>query len=269
MATSKGNESWSKVLLDNVVVITGAGGGIGSAISHTCALQGAKVVVSDVNKAAADKVVADIIATRNQEPDRIMSIKLDTADEKTIEEAVAKVVEKWGTIHVLVNAAANFTVGSIEDVSAAQWSQVFNVNVRGFALMAKHIVPLLKQQRSGSIIQIASISGVVAPLNFVPYSTAKGAVIQMTRNLALDLGSYNIRCNSISPGCIETPPVRKLAASLNMTLERFAQTQAQKQCMKRIGTPQEVANMIVFLASDLCPFITGANLLVDGGYTAI
>ncbi|CAF5184487.1 unnamed protein product [Rotaria magnacalcarata] len=102
MATSKGNESWSQILLDKVVVITGAG--IGSAISHTCALQGAKVVVSDVNKAAADKVVADIIATRNQESDRIMSIELDTVDEQAIEQAVAKVVEEWGTIHVLVNA---------------------------------------------------------------------------------------------------------------------------------------------------------------------
>ncbi|CAF3794312.1 unnamed protein product [Rotaria magnacalcarata] len=179
MATSKGNESWSQILLDKVVVITGAG--IGSAISHTCALQGAKVVVSDVNKAAADKVVADIIATRNQESDRIMSIELDTVDEQAIEQAVAKVVEEW----------------------------------------------------------------------------------------ALDLGSYNIRCNSISPDCIETPPVRKLAASLNMTLERFAQTQAQKQCMKRIGTPKEIANLVVFLASDLCPFITGANLLVDGDCTTI
>ncbi|CAF1483284.1 unnamed protein product [Rotaria magnacalcarata] len=177
MATSKGNESWSQILLDKVVVITGAG--IGSAISHTCALQGAKVVVSDVNKAAADKVVADIIATRNQESDRIMSIELDTVDEQAIEQAVAKVVEEWGTIHVLVNA----------------------------------------------------------------YNYA-----------------YSI---------IETPPVRKLAASLNMTLERFAQTQAQKQCMKRIGTPKEIANLVVFLASDLCPFITGANLLVDGDCTTI
>ncbi|CAF4241313.1 unnamed protein product, partial [Rotaria magnacalcarata] len=91
MATSIGNESWSQILLDKVVFITGAGGGIGSAISHTCALQGAKVVVSDVDKAAADKVVADIIATRNQESDRIMSIELDTVEEQAIEQAVAKV----------------------------------------------------------------------------------------------------------------------------------------------------------------------------------
>ncbi|CAF0847084.1 unnamed protein product [Rotaria sp. Silwood1] len=237
MTTVKLNESWSQVLLDKVVFITGAGGGIGSAISHTCALHGARVVVSDINKAAADKVVTDILGNQNEASDRIMSLELDTVDEQAIEQAVKKVVDKWGTIHVLVNAAADFTLGLIENVSADAWSHIFNVNVRGYALMIKHIVPLLKQQRSGSIIQFGSISGLIAQAGFVPYNTTKAAVIQMTRNIALDLGPYNIRCNSISPGCI--------------------------------GTPQEIANMVVFLASDLCPFITGANLTADGGYTTI
>ncbi len=103
---------------------------------------------------------------------------------------------------MLLFSAAIFTSGLVEDVSADAWTQVLNVNVRGYALMAKHIVPYLKQQRSGSIIQIASASGLVSQPAYVPYDTTKGAVIQMTRNLALDLGSYNIRCNTISPGCI-------------------------------------------------------------------
>lgn len=93
-------------------------------------------------------------------------------------------------------------MGLVEDVSAEAWSRAFDVNVRGYALMAKHIVPHMKQQRSGSIIQFGSISGVIAQPGFVPYNTTKGAVIQMTRNLALDLGAFNIRCNSVSPGCI-------------------------------------------------------------------
>ena len=104
--------------------------------------------------------------------------------------------------NIFFSSGAVFTFGLIEDVSADAWSHIFNVNVRGYALMAKHIVPLLKQQRSGSIIQFGSISGVIAQSAFVPYATTKGAVIQMTRNLALDLGPYNIRCNSISPGAI-------------------------------------------------------------------
>src|SRR5262249_53904416 len=104
--------------------------------------------------------------------------------------------------NIFFSSAADFTFGLIEDVSADAWSHILDVNVRGYALMAKHIVPFLKQQRSGSIIQFGSIGGVSAGSACVPYNTTKGAVIQMTRNLALDLCSYNIRCNSISPGCI-------------------------------------------------------------------
>jgi len=104
MTTIEASNKWSQILQDKVVFITGAGGGIGSAISQTCALQGARVVVSDINISAADKVVADILENENQESDRIMSLELDTVDEQAIEQAVKKVVDKWGTIHVLVNA---------------------------------------------------------------------------------------------------------------------------------------------------------------------
>jgi len=144
-----------------------------------------------------------------------------------------------------------------------------NVNVRGYALMAKAVVPLMKKQRSGSIIQMASISSWIAQPEFVPYNTSKGAVLQMTRNLALDLGPFNIRCNAICPGTMLTPAVTNYAASLNMTLDQYVAGESKKQCLKRCGQPQEVANLIVFLASDLCHFATGASFLVDGGYTAI
>ena len=103
MSTTQANDNWSQILLDKVVFITGGGGGIGSAISKTCASQGARVVVSDVNKEAADKVVADIVGTENEKSDRAMSLELNTVEEQEIEQAVKKVVDKWGTIHVLVN----------------------------------------------------------------------------------------------------------------------------------------------------------------------
>ncbi len=101
---------------------------------------------------------------------------------------------------LLIFSAASFILGLVEDLSAEDWDESLNVNVRGYALMVKHVVPYLKKQRSGSIIQFGSISGNIAQGGFVPYSTGKGAVIQMTRNLALDLGPYNIRCNTVSPG---------------------------------------------------------------------
>jgi NAD(P)-dependent dehydrogenase (short-subunit alcohol dehydrogenase family) len=135
--------------------------------------------------------------------------------------------------------------------------------------MAKAVVPLLKKQRSGSIIQMASISGWMAQPEFVPYSTTKGAILQMTRNLALDLGPFNIRCNAICPGAILTPASAKHAAHLNVSLDEMVAKRVKTQCLKRWGTTQEIANLTVFLASDLCHFATGASFLVDGGLTAI
>jgi NAD(P)-dependent dehydrogenase (short-subunit alcohol dehydrogenase family) len=135
--------------------------------------------------------------------------------------------------------------------------------------MAKAVVPLLKKQRSGSIIQMASISSWVAQPEFVPYSTTKGAILQMTRNLALDLGPFNIRCNAICPGAILTAASAKHAAHLNISLDEMVAEQVKHQCLKRWGTTQEIANFTVFLASDLCHFATGASFLVDGGYTTI
>ncbi len=166
-------------------------------------------------------------------------------------------------------SAAIFTLCPVEDASADDWTKILNINVRGYALMAKAVVPLLKKQRSGSIIQMASMSGWIAQPGFVPYSTSKGAILQMTRNLALDLGPFNIRCNSICPGTIRTPATDNHAVHLKLTVDEFIALESNKQCLKRLGSPQEIANIIVFLASDLCHFATGASFLVDGGYTTI
>jgi NAD(P)-dependent dehydrogenase (short-subunit alcohol dehydrogenase family) len=162
-----------------------------------------------------------------------------------------------------------FTFGAVENVSAEAWSQILNVNVRGYALMAKAVVPLMKKQRSGSIIQMSSISGWIAQPEFVPYSTTKGAILQMTRNLALDLGPFNIRCNTICPGSILTPATAKHAAHENISVDELIARAVEKQCLKRLGTTQEIANLTVFLASGLCHFATGASFLVDGGLTTI
>jgi NAD(P)-dependent dehydrogenase (short-subunit alcohol dehydrogenase family) len=133
-------------------------------------------------------------------------------------------------------SAAMFTLGAIENVSAEVWSQMLNINVRGYALMAKAVVPLLKKQRSGSIVQMASISSWIAQPEFVPYSTTKGAALQMTRNLALDLGSFNIRCNIICPGALLTPATARYAANLKISLDELVAGQVKNQCLKRWGT---------------------------------
>ncbi|CAF1174572.1 unnamed protein product [Adineta steineri] len=266
---TKPSGDWSRLLPNKVVIVTGAGGGIGSAIAHTCVLHGARVVVADINKKAADEVVTKIISEDETKKDFVIAIELDVTDEQAIQNAVKSVVDKWNTVDILVNNAAIFTLSSVENTSAEAWTNILNVNVRGYALMAKAVVPHLKKQRSGSIIQLASISSWIAQPDFVPYSTTKGAVLQMTRNLALDLGPFNIRCNAICPGTIVTSATTNHAANLKLTMDEFVTQETKKQCLKRLGSPQEIANFIVFLASDLCHFATGASFLVDGGYTTI
>ncbi|CAF3876092.1 unnamed protein product [Adineta steineri] len=266
---TKINQDWRQILTDKVVFVTGGGGGIGSVICQTCLLQGAKVVVADINKIAADQVLEKLHQNNDQQIDRIISLELDVTNEKGVEQAIEIVINKWGTIDVLINTAAIFVFGEIENISSDAWKRNFDVNVHGFALLVKYIVPIMKKQRSGSIIQFGSISGVIAQPTFLPYGAGKAAVIQMTRSLALELGPYNIRCNSVSPGLIVTPPVIATATSYGLSIEEFSKAIVKDQCLKRSGDPQEIANLVVFLASDLCPFITGANLIADGGYTTV
>ncbi|CAF3896444.1 unnamed protein product [Adineta steineri] len=266
---TKPSGNWSQLLLNKVVFVTGAGGAIGSSIAQTCAAHGARVIIADVNKNTADQTLTKIISEDPNKKDNVISIELDVTNEDSIQQAVNHVVDKWNTIDILINNAAIFTFGAVEDVTVDAWTRVLDVNVRGYALMAKAVVPLLKKQRSGSIIQMASISSWIGQAEFVPYNTTKGAVLQMTRNLALDLGPFNIRCNAVCPGATLTPASSNHAAHLNITLDQLVEEQVQKQCLKKWASTQEIANFTVFLASDLCHFATGASFLVDGGYTTI
>lgn len=160
-------------------------------------------------------------------------------------------------------------MGDVEKISSDQWSNVLTVNVRGYALTAKHIAPILKRNNGGgSIINISSTAGVIACPSNVPYSVTKGAILQMTRNLALDLGSFNIRVNSISPGFIEMPSTPEIPEALSITKAEFDEI-ALGKCLKRMCKVEEVANATLFLASDLCHFMTGSNMVIDGGYTSV
>jgi NAD(P)-dependent dehydrogenase (short-subunit alcohol dehydrogenase family) len=159
-------------------------------------------------------------------------------------------------------------LGNVEEVSAEDWSRLFDTNVRGYALMAKHIAPIMKKQNSGSIVNMASISGLIASPDWVPYSATKGAIIQLTRNLALDLGPFNIRVNTVSPSAIDTPATFAIGDSRGINKKELEKA-CKGKCLKRLCSPEEVGNLFVFLASDLCQFMTGANLVLDGGTTIV
>ncbi|CAF1172196.1 unnamed protein product [Rotaria sp. Silwood1] len=258
---------WRLLLSDKVVFVTGGAGWLARHIAKTCYDHGARLVLADMNIDTITKVKNETFGLENTD-DRILTVQLDVQNEETIKKAIELTLNKWNTINVVINTAAIFTLGFVEDVSADDWSHIMNVNVRGYALMVKHIAPILKKQNSGSIINFASAAGLVAHSSFLPYSTSKAAIIQMTRNLALDLGSFNIRVNSISPGAIESPTIYRTAAETGVTKEQFDEQHAGK-CIKRLGHVQEVANMTVFLSSDLCSFMTGTNIVIDGGYTIV
>lgn len=143
-----------------------------------------------------------------------------------------------------------------------------NTNVRGYALVIKHIVPIMKEKCAGSIVNLASIAGSKGITNFLPYGTTKGAIIQMSRNLALDLGQYDIRVNSVSPGAIQSPTLIRTAEIEGITKEEFDREHSGK-CLRRLGQAEEIGNLIVFLVSDLCPFMTGTDIIIDGGSSIV
>jgi NAD(P)-dependent dehydrogenase (short-subunit alcohol dehydrogenase family) len=166
------------------------------------------------------------------------------------------------------SSAATYVLGNVEEIAPEDWTRVFDVNVRGYALMAKHIGPIMKKQNYGSIVNMSSVSGLTASPDWVPYSATKGAILQLTRNLALDLGSFNIRVNSVSPSAVNTPTTFAIGESRGISKNELEEALKGK-CLKRLCQPEEIANLFVFLASDLCPFMTGANLVVDGGTTIV
>eukprot|EP01102_Stenamoeba_stenopodia_P017586 TRINITY_DN632_c0_g1_i4.p1 TRINITY_DN632_c0_g1~~TRINITY_DN632_c0_g1_i4.p1 ORF type:complete len:276 (-),score=89.27 TRINITY_DN632_c0_g1_i4:68-841(-) len=250
---------------DKVALVTGAGGAIGRTIAKTLANEGAKVVVIDVNVEEGEKTMAEI---EQQHPGNSIFRKLNVSDEAAIQTLVKEVVEKWSTIDVLVNNAAAFVFGTIEEATADDWDRVLTVNVKGYALMAKHTIPIMKAKKSGSVVNLGSISSFIAQPSFTPYNTSKGAIVQLTRCMAMDYGESWIRVNAVCPGPIDTPATSAHAQKLGVTKEALVEKELKGLFLKRMGTTQDVANAVLFLASEESSFITGQTLTVDGGYLA-
>ena len=167
----------------------------------------------------------------------------------------------------MVNNAADFTQKSVEDADIRDWQKVLGVNVIGTALVSKFAIPHMKA-KGGSIVNIASMSGIIAQPDFATYNSSKGAVLTLTKCMALDLARYNIRVNSICPGCIVTTASYREIERLGLTFEQWRDRMAPLHMLNRLGEPREVADAALFLASDESSFITAAHLMVDGGYTA-
>ena len=194
-------------------------------------------------------------------------VRTDVSREADVQKMVQGALDAYGTLNILVNDAAAFVFGQVEDVTDDDWQRVFGVNVIGAAYCVKHTLPVMKKAGSGSIIMIASISSFIAQPAFVPYNASKGALLQLTRCLALDLAPHNIRVNCVCPGSVLTDATERHRRSVNMDREEFLKAAADLSMMKRIADPREIAHGALFLASEESSFMTGAPLIMDGGLT--
>lgn len=233
-------------------IITGAGGGIGSAIAVAFAEAGAKVACVDLN-------VAKI--TRKD----FLPIACDVSSEAQTRQAVEQAVKAFGALHVLVNGAAmTDPSATVTDLDLAAWNKVFGVNVGGAFLMSRWCIPHMAAAGGGSIIHIASQLGTVGTPGRVAYCSTKGALITMAKAMAADHAAQNIRVNTLSPGGTETERMLRFGS-----MEKAREVLGARHLMQRLGLPEEIAAAALFLASDASSFMTGSNLLVDGGYNAV
>jgi dihydroanticapsin dehydrogenase len=249
-------------LKDRVAIVTGGGSGIGRATCTLFAEEGASVFLSDVNPAGAQETVR-LIESKGGIAKYTVA---DMAKESECQRVVNECLKAFGRVNVLVNNAARFVLKGLE-ATPEDWRTVMETNVFGYAYMIRLVSEEMKKVGGGNIVNLASISSVIAQPNFVTYNASKGAAIQLTRCAALDLAPYNIRVNCVCPGLIWTGQTQKMAAEAGITKEQATELWASMQIIKRAGEPREVAYAILFLAGDESSFCTGSALFVDGGYT--
>jgi NAD(P)-dependent dehydrogenase (short-subunit alcohol dehydrogenase family) len=244
--------------------VTGGSRGIGAATAKLMGSQGAKVVVADVNEAGGTSVVDAIISLGGS----AIYAQVDVTEEAQIEALMALAVGEYGRLDGIVNNAATIAVAAVEELSVDEWDRVMKVNGRGVFLGCKHaIVQFKKQGGGGAIVNIGSISGVVGLAQQPAYCASKGAVIQLTRQIAMEYAGDNIRCNTVGPGSVD-------GEFFQMYLDGQGDASAALEAvldahpMGRVAQPEEIAEAITFLISDNASFITGSNLQVDGGYSS-
>jgi len=244
-------------LKNKIVVITGGLGDLGYAAALRMRDEGCKVVLLDV---APDE-------EKRAEKAGAVYFQVDISKEEEVSAIVQQIKQQVGATHVLVNTAARFIFKSV-DATTEDWDNILAVNIRGTSLITKHIVEHMKENGGGSIINFSSVSGFIGQSNFATYNATKFAIRGLTKCWAQDLAPLNIRVNTICPGYIYTKAFVHSCEKLGLDLEEENKRASAMHLLNRQGRPEEVASAVAFLASDDSSFITGSDLLVDGGYLA-
>jgi len=247
------------------IVITGGGRGIGAATAELCSQNGANVIVADINKDWGEQVTEGI---RNNGGEALFC-EVDVTEEESVSEMIKFAVDSFGRLDSIVNNAATIVVKKAADITAEEWARVISVNLTGVFYGCKHAIRQFQAQGGGgSIVNIGSISAVVGLPEQAVYCASKGGVFQLTRQIAIDYAAENIRCNTVGPGSVD-------GEFLQIYLDgQDDPAQAEKEVLAnhpigRLAAPSEIAEVIMFLASDRSSFVTGGNLQTDGGDSAI
>lgn len=252
-------------LKDKVAIITGAGSGQGKAAAKLFAAEGAAVIIAEWSEENGKQVEEEILTAGN----KAQFIQTDVSNEENIQALVAQVMDRYQKIDVVFNNAgvgfssrSRYKMASLTETPQKDWNNILAINLNGVYLLSKYIIPIMKAQNGGSIINNSSLNGIIGIPGADAYTASKGAVVALTRVMAVDNGKYNIRVNCICPGAIDTPMIAEVLHN-----ERFSAAFTSNP-LQRVGTPEEVANAALFLASQESSYITGLIMPVDGGYSA-
>ncbi|MFS6531252.1 glucose 1-dehydrogenase [Microbacterium aurugineum] len=246
-------------LAGKVAIVTGAANGMGRAHVRRLAQEGASVLATDVDSAGLEQTVAEA----NSDGGTAVGLEQDVAIAARWDEIVVEAEQRFGRLDILVNNAGVLILKPVEETTEEEWDLIFRINAKGVFLGTKAAAPALVRAGGGSIVNISSIYGIVGAPSAAAYEASKGAVRLLTKASAVDLAKYGIRVNSVHPGVIATPMTTGLLATPESTKAVLSTT-----ILDRPGQPEEVSNVVLFLASDEASFVTGAEYVVDGGYTA-